>query len=49
MICFSEKTKNEINEKLNISKNNIKVFTPFFNKNSDLSSNINIKNKHSLS
>ncbi len=48
IICFSEKTKYEINEKLNISKDKITILPPFFIKNSDNISNISIKNKHSI-
>jgi len=48
IVCFNETTKNEINEKLNIAENKIKILQPFFDKKEyqqidDLKININTK------
>jgi len=43
IICFNKKTSEEINDKLNISENKIKILTPFFNK-QELTINEEIKN-----
>jgi hypothetical protein len=48
IICYSEKTKTEINERLNIPEQNIFSISPFFYETSSLESNIDIKLKHSL-
>ncbi len=49
IICYHEKTKKEINEKLNIPENKIEVLKPFFYNSLPSNSLINIKNKHSIS
>ncbi len=42
IICFNENIKNEINDKLNIFEDNIKIITPFFNIKQVESKDINI-------
>lgn len=53
IICFDEKTKKDINEKLNIDESKIQVVPWFFygyeNQKNDLWISIDIKQKHSLS
>jgi len=51
IICFNEITKNEINDKLNISDEKIKVLTPFFDKKEIKkidNLNIDIKTKYNI-
>lgn len=48
IICYSEKTKKDLNEKLNISEEKIKVIAPFFYGSPEINSKINIKNKHQI-
>jgi len=48
IICFNTQTKNELNEKLNISEEKIEVISPFFPSSPEISSKIDIKTKHCL-
>ncbi|MDD3646530.1 MAG: glycosyltransferase [Candidatus Gracilibacteria bacterium] len=51
IICFNELTKNEINDKLNIYEDNIKIITPFFNqkeKKKELEVGIDIRTKFNI-
>ncbi len=48
IICFNKKTKEDINEKLNISEDKIEVISPFFPASPKESAKIDIKAKHSI-
>ena len=50
IICFNEKIKTEINDKLNIFEDNIKIITPFFNiyKIEESNFNIDIRTKYNI-
>lgn len=48
IICFDEKTKKDINEKLNIDEVKIEIISPFFYEIKKPTSIIDIKSKHSL-
>lgn len=48
IICFHDKTKEEINEKLNISESKIEVIDWFFYKTSKSDSLVNVKSKYLL-
>lgn len=48
IICFDEKTKKDINEKLNIEESKIELLSPFFYKWDEPTSQIDIKLKYSL-
>lgn len=48
IICFNEQTKNELNEKLNISEDKIEIINPFFTCSPKENSKIDIKTKHCL-
>lgn len=51
IICFNELTKNEINDKLNIYEDNIKIVTPFFNqkeKKKEFEVDIDIRTKFNI-
>ena len=48
IICYHEKTKVDINEKLNIEESKIEVIKWFFYKCYETHSLVNIKNKHSI-
>lgn len=48
IICFDEKTKKDINEKLNIEESKIELLSPFFYKCDEPVSQIDIKLKYSL-
>ncbi len=42
IICFNEKIKEEINDKLNIFEDNIEIITPFFTKKQTIEANFNL-------
>lgn len=48
IVCFSENTKRELNEKLNISEEKIFIINPFFSSSPEINSKIDIKVKLSI-
>jgi hypothetical protein len=48
VVCFDDKTKKDINEKLNIHEKKIKIISGFFSKNMEPTSKIDIKTKHNI-
>lgn len=52
ILCFDEKTKKDLNEKLNISEDKIEIILPFFHKNisikSEIDLQIDVKQRHCI-